>query len=270
MKISDLRRELSVRNCRVATHIKPDLDALLSVALWAHLIGMNVRDLILSFIPSGSPVPEGFVGLDISAGFKGLNSSCFEELLELATPADRAALGLLGAHATKQDQGEVHRLPRELSIGFFGNCLSTFRKAGWTDQNLVLLGADLFMGALLQGRDRVAAVAALETAEWHLERRVVLLPSGSGMSVTMAAFEVGAEIAIYEDGANVGVVRTNDGTLHLGELLQGLEELTEFFFHPSGRFVSRGTQKSPAATLGTVNGRRLLELVLQRLAEKGL
>ncbi len=263
--IDELARQALARNRCVVTHLMVDLDAVMSVAAYAHLIGRRVKDLAISFVPAGiDKAPSGMVGLDITAGYKGLPFSAFEGVVSLMPLEDRQALRNLVSHVTRHDRGDFYKLEdASLAIGTIGTMIKLLRSSGSSDLEMVELGERIFLSHLSAGRLRVAAERTFEReAQWY--GKVVLLPKDRKGPHSSIAYEKGAELVVYQDGHNLGVAARAGSKFHLGKLLEG--KIPEgFFVHPEGFLVAWGTKKSPAQTPAPISAEALATLVAEQI-----
>lgn len=260
-----LHAALERQERRVATHLRVDLDAIMSTALWAHLVHCSVDDLDVHFVPAiTEQVDSGVVALDIPAGLKGHESSCFEQLLAFAPKEEQEALALFAHHVTLQDRGELLGLPREVHIGCLGPVIGALKDAMMNDRALLSFGGGLFHAQLTAGRELVLAHEALVQAQQLAEGRVVVLPPNVPRITSTLAFEGGAEIVIFQQELNVGAQRRHDSSVHLGKLLEAV--LPEGFFrHPNGWLVAWGTEKSPASDRSPLSALELGALIARLL-----
>lgn len=129
-------REISAGNRRVVTHTSSDLDSLLSLVLYAHLVGIRVQNLILRRETAALRMaPSGWVPLDVDYGLKGLETSCFATLMNVCakdgvppelSDVPQALAGLM-THVTAQDKARTHKLPPGLRYWTFGAMLTRLK-----------------------------------------------------------------------------------------------------------------------------------------------
>lgn len=251
-----IQRTLGCQFKGVRTHAYVDLDAAMSCALW-RIISGDKKDPL--FLPAGEPTPEGYIGLDVADGLKGLDTSCFEELFRAAaeagifTPQLLEEMWPLIRHVTMQDRGEMFDQPKEILAGNLTRILASLRGAtreyaAWEDASIVtffhrfLLNQIAFAEKVEEGRQAVAASQILPTALGT----ICVLPRGNFTNSEAIAFEEGHSFLIYQNYFNIGVVRNNKLTVSLAELLHDLPE--GWYKDPRGFLVCWGSRKNPAKT----------------------
>lgn len=138
--LNDIKSFVESGNKKVATHFRVDVDNLMSVFFYAHLIGCSYTDLNLQFVQTDSPtIPEGYVGLDLRlAGFKGKETCCFNEMVKaLSDEETLLALRSLSEYATMQDKGDYYCLPKVVQRGSLADQVAGLRGNRWRDGQLL-------------------------------------------------------------------------------------------------------------------------------------
>jgi len=84
--------------------------------------------------------------------------------------------------------------------------------------------------------------------------------------VNAVLFSRGADFVVYVDGNNLGVVRRTDcsistATDRLLGLIREAGEEGEWFVHPAGFLVARGTRKAPARTPSRLTAKQIADAV---------
>lgn len=268
----NLTEQITAGTRKVVTHRFVDLDAVMSVSFYAHLIGATVADLELRFVPSNEQVfSADEVILDLHApGLKGADSSCFETMLELVYQAgfvgerDYQALLPLAQYVTLEDHDKVYHLERQLRVGTLAELVDSMRGHGDADRDIVLWAEKAFLTELESGRSRFKAQQQLLSAAKYSSGRIVVLLEGAPHGASAVAFDAGAEFVIYQDGNNVGVVRRHDSEVHLGALLN--TKLPDgIFAAPQGYIVAWGSRWYPAKSPAPFSATELAEMLEEAL-----
>jgi len=236
----------------IYTHLHPDLDAACSVWAARKLIG---RDDDVEFVPAAwkGPVPDGDLALDLDCGLKHGEEtySCFAELV--------------GKYASEEEAEDLQPL-----VLLVEDIDSGRLKPARTGLNSVWY-------ALVAGHDEAKALklfsgpkgildcifcentdlsAETETRDYSNGQVAILydpIPGDMGR-----LFDAGASAVVYVDGVNLGVSRRRgvEARIDGDEVRTLIEEKArdeEWFFHPAGYLVARGTYKSPIDTPSKVS-----------------
>lgn len=87
-------------------------------------------------------------------------------------------------------------------------------------------------------------------------KTALLIIEGQSINSSRGLFNKGFEAVVYADGYNIGLL-VKDGCSvdqpELKEMFKKAGEEEEWYFHPAGYMVSRGTRKSPVETSSNVD-----------------
>jgi hypothetical protein len=87
-------------------------------------------------------------------------------------------------------------------------------------------------------------------------KTALLIAEGQAATSSRGLFQRGFDAVVYVDGYNVGLLVRDGYSIHqpeLKELFKKFGEEGEWYFHPAGYMVSRGTRKSPVETKSNIN-----------------
>lgn len=126
-------------------------------------------------------------------------------------------------------------------------------------------------GLFLVWRHRFAAAPLAAKAKWF--GKVALIEGGSP-AVNGILFEQGAQLIVYHDGNNLGIVRgrtleaklVKDWARALVERLAPKEERERWFYHPSGFLTAHGSIKAPASSPSSIPAGALAEELAKLIA----
>ena len=264
---------------KVTTHCNVDLDAVCSV--WA------VRNFIpgysqtpVNFVPANWPGEPGVdhtdhesdhLAVDISAGIKGALGDCaFAEIVRTWAPSyARTALAPLVEYVHAQDTtgvaetalfGDEGKAMVKFGINTVLNCLR--RSLQNQDESIIEAMSFIldgwYVGAVERSRGEEVAKAALKLAEGMSLKHTVVLEDPAPPATNGVLFDRGAKAIVFQDGMNLGVIRSNQETFDLGRIVQSSdlipeEEKESWFHHPAGFLSAHGTRKAPATTASAVD-----------------
>jgi len=266
----------------IITHFNVDLDAV--AAVWAYCRFHQPQDIPAADVQfrsaalKAADVPQGAVVLDIDAegvGVKGKKcpetgrvSSAFAELMQAAPVEVRDDLQWLVKYVDEQDStGTVAHEGDHQASGL----QSTFRAIGTsvqTDRALIDQMALIFDGHLEMAAARRRAIAEADEAFVSESGRVAVVVDSKEFATNGVLFDRGVEFVVFQDGNNLGVVRSRESKLHLGtffaeRLTVPEEEAAEWFAHSAGFLFCRGSRKAPAATPSAVQAAHLAAMLDQ-------
>jgi len=176
--------------------------------------------------------------------------------------------------ADYSDMGKILRQPAPVKYFHVTGLINALRTRGWTD---IYILADMFemlecystmLQKLVEAEKLVKDVLIIK-----LGRCKVAVVENKPHAVNQYLFEhEGVDFIIFKDGNNLGITRNamvNKPDLNrlkpaLEERLREKgkpEEFKEWFFHPAGFIVARGTRKHPAETPSVLTPQDLLELL---------
>jgi len=172
------------------------------------------------------------------------------------------------------DTGKVLRLPAPAKYFHITGYINALRTCGWRDAHIIatvfifLEGYTTMLQKLVEAEKLVEDVPIINLGNYK-----VAIVEGKLHTVNQTLFEhKNVDFIIFRDGNNLGIVRnasTDRPDLNnLKPILEKelrdkgkLEELSEWFFHPAGFIVARGTRKHPAKTPSALTPQDLLELL---------
>ncbi len=257
-------------NLPVYTHQRVDADAAFSVAAWAYLRGVRVRDLDLHFVSSESEIPEGVVALDVLKGIKGSDSCCFATLLPFFGEETNYNLTTLATYLTKVDNHQKYEegLPPGVFYLLPAHILVGLKMQGLPDKQLCEW-AELTLLALIAQGERTAKSYNYELpmgTERLSGGKVIILPPQTPQYASSTAFRQGAEVVIYQDGNNLGAIRETSSSLDLGEIYRMLPE--GFYLDGRGFLLAWGTKKFPKQTKSPVTAKELAQMAVKLLEKR--
>jgi hypothetical protein len=260
----------------------------------------------VTFVPAnwdGAGMEKGDVALDIDAGGKGIKGkklsdgrvmSCFTSLMEnYLTKVQKMILRPLGEYVDAQDStGDAvltilseadfyldhvggdgfyrpwrrSDVPASLRVSTLTSVLGAIaRHANGDHQKTIELFSIILDGIYANGQDRLSAESeAFRAIHW---KHVALIRDARYMATNGILFERGARFVIFVDGHNLGVLRKDTETVHLGKVVEPIirklapGELHEWFFHSAGFLAARGTRKAPSQMPSMVDPERLAEAI---------
>ena len=254
----------------VYTHQRVDADAAFSVAAWAYLTDRRVRDLDLHFVSSEDQIPPNVVALDVLKGIKGGKSCCFAKLLPFFGEKKNYHLEVLATYLTKVDNhqkydeglppGVFYLLPAHILVGL--------KMSGVPDKELCEW-AGLTLIALIAQGERMEQSHNSDLpmgSEKFASGKVVLLPQGSPQYAASIAFRQGAEVVVYQDGFNTGLIRETSSKFDLEAIYRTLPE--GFYLDQRGFLLAWGSKKFPKRHPSPVSARELALKVVAVLTKK--
>lgn len=275
---------------RIFTHMGIDLDAACSV--WAareFIPGANGAAVeFRSADWDGAGMDEDDLALDIRAGGRGLKygkdesgglTSCFRQVMKTyASSEDRKNLRSLIYFVDTQDvHGSAidHMAPRldrrtksvirQVTLGYVLRALQTTYPND--DSTVLKMMSDILSGMLVMARDREAMLATAKTAELISSRVALLRNSSKGASRLVFSLNQTVMAVIYEDGNNLGVIYRSGPGAKLGDLpltmklIADAGEADEWFCHPQGFLLCRGSRKAPVSSPSRISPRALADAV---------
>jgi hypothetical protein len=289
---------------RVFTHFNVNLDAAASVwALRTFVPGTQTAKVV--FVPANwnGEMEDGDLAVDIDAGGRGMKGehrdggivgSGLALIVDRYAPeGDQAALSHLIAFVDAQDaHGSAykwlapetnHEAQAVFSATGLNAVLRAFQARHPRNGELIVRRmSEIFDGILTAGRARQRGVIEADRAELIGDGRVAITYNSDELSTPAVLHERGVEVIVYvkdDDNAghhNLGLARERSGTLRMDHvILRDLVEDSgeqigggggEWFAHPSGFLLARGTRKAPCTyPKSKVNPRRLAEAVYELL-----
>jgi hypothetical protein len=254
----------------VYTHQRVDADAAFSVAAWAYLTDRRIKELDLHFVSSEDQIPPNVVALDVLKGIKGSNSCCFAKLLPFFGEKKNYHLEALGTYLTKVDNHQKYEegLPPGVFYLLPAHILVGLKMRGVPDRELCEW-AELTLIALIAQGERMEQSYNSDLppgSEKFLSGRVVLLPPGSPQYATSIAFRQGAEVVVYQDGFNTGIIRETSSKFPLDVVFRSLPD--GFYLDPRGFLLAWGSKKFPKSNPSPVSARELALRVVAELQKK--
>lgn len=243
---------------RIFTHSSLDLDAASSVALYM-LHNPRIKLFDVCFVPAdydGATMDEGDLAFDIYAGGKGLkgDKSAFSAVLKIVDrkyqPAFNDVAKFIDIHDSTGDWKIAYDVPKEERLP---TMLDTFRWMKRTinhDGFLLHNWEKVIRGTWLSYNDFNKAKKIANKARW-VGPKVALIEGQAPMQTCSILFNIGAEFVIYEDGNNIGVIRSSKSKVNLGEHLS--KWFPDWFHHPDGFLSCWGSIKAPKDTSSGVS-----------------
>ena len=178
--------------------------------------------------------------------------------------------------ANFSDTGQVLRLPAPVKYFHLTGYINALRTGGKTDDEIIAYIFPILddYGAMLQKLvEAEKLVEDIEIYEIGEKKLKVAIVENKPHTVNQILFEhKNVDFIIFKDGNNLGITRNalidepdlNKLKPHLEKMLRekGAEnEIKEWFFHPAGFLVARGTRKHPAKTPSVLNPHDLVLLL---------
>ena len=178
--------------------------------------------------------------------------------------------------ANFSDTGQILRLPAPVKYFHLTGYINALRTGGKTDDEIIAYVFPILddYGAMLQKLvEAEKLVEDIEIYEVGEKKLKVAIVENKPHTVNQILFEhKNVDFIIFKDGNNLGVTRNalidqpdlNKLRPHLKKMLEEKgkpEEFEEWFFHPAGFLVARGTRKHPAKTPSVLNPYDLLTLL---------
>ncbi len=175
--------------------------------------------------------------------------------------------------ADYSDTGQILRLPAPAKYFHLTGYINALRTSKLSDSEIIqevfriLDIYKLMLQKLVEAEELVKDIPIFEIGGV----RVAIVENGSH-TINQTLFELkGVDLIIFKDGNNLGITRNatiNEPDLNkLKPLIakelekRNPEELKEWFFHPQGFLVARGTRKHPAKTPSVLTPHDLLRLL---------
>jgi hypothetical protein len=279
---------------KIFTHINVDLDAVCSV--WAvKMFIPSFRNAQVELRPAnwnGSDMQLEDIAVDLDAGGRGWKGehrdgvvySCFSWIVKhYAGPEDQKALEPLTRFVDIQDAyGSAVQfllpntvIPREtqqifarIGINAVLRALQSFLR---NDILVIERMEEILSGFLKIGRNKVESKIEADQIEFFgSDGQVALIINPRNYQSNGRLFELGVKVLIYKDGYNLGVVRSGREMLRVDhplirEVIKKAQEEHEWFAHPSGFLICRGSRKAPVDSPSNVNPYDLAEALLKLL-----
>lgn len=275
-----LLKELIGACVKLATHIRPDLDAIFSVLMCQRLRKtLDLDPVEVLFIPANTKgIEQGIFAVDVGRG-KGVvpygegyaikqsavGGSATLAIFRCLPPLEQSILGPL-AHAISyaDEKGEnVH----SVSLKRYSNNSDTRSQVvnsnDWythrvlahvlNDRQLLHWWEAKFDGMIEDGLKQMAGAKAAAEADFRLDGQLAILPYGAPSSASAYAYQKGAKVVLFSaplggDRWTLGLVRNPTpvgGPIDLNVLRPILTELfPDIYIHPVG-FMAGWTAKGP-------------------------
>lgn len=289
----ELRRDLRDRDVRrVITHVCPDLDAVSSV--WFFMRFIAKKKLEVKFVPaswSGSDMGPHDVALDIDAGGRGLKGiktssgdvhSCFKLLVDkYADKETKIVLKPLVKFIDRSDTyGGINRVGdfaknkgrQVTSFIALSLAIRAFSAVHECDQVILARMLELFDGIYKINTGHIKQRELIESA--IIVGGTVILSGDHHGSSRGIVFGKGYSALVYQDGNNIGLLTKSGLRADSPEVLRVIAsagESREWFAHPTGFMIARGTRKDPKITESKVDPYKLalaIEASRKRIEEK--
>ena len=181
--------------------------------------------------------------------------------------------------ADYSDTGKVLRLPAPAKYFHITGYINALRTRGWKDIHIIatvfifLEGYTTMLQKLVEAEKLVEDVQIIGIGDKY---RVAIVENKTH-TVNQTLFEhKNVDFIIFKDGNNLGITRNalidkpdlNKLRPHLEKKLREKgepEEFKEWFFHPAGFLVARGTRKHPAKTPSVLDPYDLVVLLTNAL-----
>jgi len=254
---------------KVYTHSYVDLDAAFSAAL----VRLNNCDkkCDIKFIPAdhdGVGLDDGdSIIVDVYAGGKGLkgDKSAFSSYLSMhCNNVYQEAFSNLANFIDAQDSTGDWTTGYEIygdgidSIPTLQYLFNSLRSSFDDDEALVNFAHNVLIGDLANYKKLKKALLEADESEWVYNN--IAITKGKEVQTTGILFSRGADFVIYENGNNLGVLRSKYLTkINLGDKLK--KELPSWFHHESGFLSSWGTRKAVKSAPPSISSEQLAGLV---------
>lgn len=245
----------------IYTHQNLDIDAASSVWLFKlyHQRDDEVIFVPADYVPNTAVEYAPDIYIDIPAGGLGWKGekSAFSEILERTNDEFQEAFKDLKVLIDIKDStGETIRIPGMSS----GTIVDTFIHIkdyyGKDDNALLLAWKPVIIGMLSSYRRYQKALRAADRAK--MIENIPIIKNAPSQTASILHSR-GAEFVVYEDGFNVGVIRSNSSKKNLGELLR--DRLPTWFHHKSGFLSCWGCNKAPKYSPADISAEELAEIV---------
>ncbi len=271
----------------IHTHQKADSDAFSSVAAYKRYAIPAGHETNVKFVPAGTKtnLEATDVFLDIDGGMKGRKEtdgrthSSFRQIMEVyAPPEEREALKYLIEYIDSIDTYGPAELLKKLdaetaktiSENTLRELLESLRYSNLkTDHDILTVFEEMFSGLLERGRLRIAASQEVARAEFPFGPTIAIVKEKKNPFTVDLLFEKGAQVVIYTDGNNIGVLRKDGAELNLKELLEveiGSQE-SGWFFHDHGFMAARGTFKNPSTSKSKITPEIIAEILRKNIGD---
>lgn len=271
----------------VYTHKHVDRDALASVWAYKKYALPKDADINLQFIRAADSPEEDKpmqVALDLDCGIKGDQEpggkvhSCFKKLMEIyAPPEDQEALEKVIKYIDLVDVEGDAWLPKKIAKN---HNIKIFRSTDMkaildslrisykkNDAKICETFEDIFDGLLQNNRLKILAKQEANKAEYPYGPDIAIIRDKKSQFTNGEIFDRGARVIIYVDGNSLGVVRKDGEAFHLGKILTGWldEKESDWFAHPKGFVVARGTFQSPAKTPSHIQPEEIAKFLIEKI-----
>jgi|SaaInl7_150m_RNA_FD_contig_21_2022702_length_959_multi_11_in_0_out_0_2 hypothetical protein len=253
---------------KIYTHSYVDLDAAFS----ASLVKLHNSDkkCTIEFVSAdhdGVGLDTDSIIVDLEAGGKGLkgDKSAFSSYLNMyCKNTYKEAFTNLSRFIDAQDSTgdwstgyEIYGEGME-SIPTLQYLFNSLRSSYDDDKALVNFAHNVLIGELKNYKKYRKALVEAEEAEWVYNN--IAITKGVETQTTGILFSKGADFVIYEDGNNLGVLRSKYlAEVNLGNKLKS--ELPSWFHHESGFLSSWGTRKAIKSTPPSISSEQLAGII---------
>lgn len=279
---------------RVFTHIYPDLDALSSV--WFLQRFIIKKQIEVNFVPAswdGADMGPNDVALDINAGGKGIKGkktfkghvhSCFKLLVDrYADNETKIILKSLikfidrndaygGVNKVKDfNKNKNHQITSFIALSLV---MKALRAVHNSDEMVLSRMMEIFDGIYKINKNSIESYEDIMKKAIVVGRTVIFPTKVNSYSARGTIFSKGYRAMIYVDGDNIGLLTSGDLRADSPEVLKVIAsagESGEWFAHPAGYLIARGTRKDPRETGSNVDPYRLataIEATRKRLDGK--
>ncbi len=253
-------------NKKLYTHMSVDIDAVASLWLVKRFFP---EDFEIVFVPAnwdGDGFEVGDMAVDITAGGKGIKGridkngtvhSSFASLLfqcedKKAQKVLRNLAYLIDHHDAFGGIGKVDRRRKISSFLGLSIVLRALQSYHYNDDETVVSR----MFEILDGLYKIelSREGFKKSASERVEvvgKTAILISDGQKNFSSRGLFKKGFQAVIYIDGYNMGLLVPRGVSINQPELIEFIKnsgEFDEWFFHPAGYMMSRGTRKSPVKT----------------------
>lgn len=229
----------------IATHFRPDVDALLAV--WAALrLHPNTP---VEFVPTGLRAEEqheDVLYLDISSGLKESNNLSAGAYMCTLLPAEEAeAMREVGEYVTRHDQGEWEDGERQIvakvvSLVSIVNAL----KDSMNDAQLLDYICPIFDALLISGKLRLQAQQLAKSAEIIGKVAIVRQPEGSNLVFGVQRFlspEIKVILTVIGNNMSALSLDSKESDLSRLQLPESPQpKVQTWFLHPKGFLAQWG------------------------------
>lgn len=224
-----------------------DLDAASAVSLYMLQKNITIDNVVfVSADFDGKGMAEEDIAIDIFVEGKGIkgNPSAFSSILHIIDKKYKKPFAELSkfidAHDYTGNWKTAYVVDDNENIP---TILETFRWLRRTndDEALLTIWFLVIKGIWLSYLDFIKAQKYADNAKW--EKSVAIIEGKCPLQTSSILFKNGASFVVYNDGNNIGVMRSPDNEINLGEHLK--KWFPDWFHHPNGILSCWGSVKSP-------------------------